>query len=617
MTDEKPDSARNIVEQQTLLIESLPVQMWFLTDEATYGAVNQYHADFVGKAKPETEYRKLRDLFPADVAATCEQSNRAVLESKKTVVSEEWVADSHGVEHLLEITKTPVFDSNGKVKYIACFAIDITSRREAEETQHQNQKRMTTVLTALSVLNKEGFTKIDDAINQTLKLLGEFEKVDRCYVFLFAQDTASNTHEWCAPGVEPQKDNLQNLPLSDMPWWLSRIMTGQDIILSRIADLPAEAFREREVLEAQSIQSLLAVPLRMGQSPIGFLGFDAVHAPRSWDDGTILLIHVAAEGMAHAIARQKTETALAEREANYRAFLESIPDIVIVGDHEGQILYSNPTASAKLGYAPDKLKNMRVIDLHPAWVRKEAEGIVADILAGKRASCPLPVITRDGALLPVETRVSLGTWNGRECILGISKDLSVEQEALQKFAKLFGMNPALMAVSMLPDRRFVEVNSAFLRVLGYSADEVIGKTSAELGLFVNPDQQQQVAGALKEYGRIQEVEMQVKTKDGAIRDGLFSGEIIESQGKRYFLTVMIDITDRKRAEIEREKTLQELRLALAEVKTLRGIVPICAWCKKVRDDRGYWEQVESYVSKHTEAEFSHGICPECAKEQLP
>jgi hypothetical protein len=80
---------------------------------------------------------------------------------------------------------------------------------------------------------------------------------------------------------------------------------------------------------------------------------------------------------------------------------------------------------------------------------------------------------------------------------------------------------------------------------------------------------------------------------------------------------MIDITERKQVEVERDKTIQELRLAIAEVKTLRGIVPICANCKKIRDDKGYWEQVELYVSRHTEAAFTHSICPDCAKKLYP
>jgi len=617
MADIRSNYDKDAVERQALLIDMVPIQMWFLSDAVTYGSVNQCHADFIGKAKPEIEGRKLHDLFPDDVAATCEQSNRAVLESKQTVVSEEWGTDSHGARHLLEITKTPVSDGSGKVIYIACFAIDITFRHETEMIEQQHKARNSAVLGVLNALGMSSSAGLNGAIDQSLKLLGEAEGVDRCYVFLFDQDTASNTHEWCAPGIEPQKQNLQSIPFSDMSWWLNRMMAGHDIILARIADLPAEASREREILEAQSIQSLLVVPMSNGESIIGFLGFDAVRTSRSWDDNAVLLIRVASEGLAHSIARQRAETALITSEANYRKFLEAMADLVVVADQEGRIMFSNPATSARLGYSPDMLRSMHIRDMHPPWVRKEAEAIVADMLAGTKDSCPLPLITRDGALVPVETRVSMGMWSGKPCILGISKDLGKEQEALQKFERFFGMNPALMAVSMLPKRRFVDVNSAFLRTLGYSKDEVVGKTNGEIGLFVNTDQQKQIATTLKEYGRIHEVEIQVKAKDSAILDGLFSGEIIESQGKKYFLSVMINITERKRAEIEREKIVQELRQALAEVKTLRGIVPICANCKKIRDDRGFWEQVESYVTKHTEAEFSHSICPECMKKLYP
>lgn len=78
-----------------------------------------------------------------------------------------------------------------------------------------------------------------------------------------------------------------------------------------------------------------------------------------------------------------------------------------------------------------------------------------------------------------------------------------------------------------------------------------------------------------------------------------------------------DITERKRIEGEREKLIHELREVLAHVKTLSGLVPICASCKKIRDDKGYWNQIESYIEKHSTAEFSHGICPECARKLYP
>jgi PAS domain S-box-containing protein len=78
-----------------------------------------------------------------------------------------------------------------------------------------------------------------------------------------------------------------------------------------------------------------------------------------------------------------------------------------------------------------------------------------------------------------------------------------------------------------------------------------------------------------------------------------------------------EVLERKRAEEERERLIAELRNALASVKTLSGMLPICASCKKIRDDKGYWDQLEKYISAHTDARFTHGICPECAQKLYP
>ncbi|MDA8431501.1 MAG: hypothetical protein M0Z60_00905, partial [Nitrospiraceae bacterium] len=75
-----------------------------------------------------------------------------------------------------------------------------------------------------------------------------------------------------------------------------------------------------------------------------------------------------------------------------------------------------------------------------------------------------------------------------------------------------------------------------------------------------------------------------------------------------------EISERQMAEMEREMLIEELREALSNVKTLSGLLPICAWCKKIRDDSGYWRQVEAYVSEHSDAEFTHAICPHCMEK---
>jgi hypothetical protein len=75
-----------------------------------------------------------------------------------------------------------------------------------------------------------------------------------------------------------------------------------------------------------------------------------------------------------------------------------------------------------------------------------------------------------------------------------------------------------------------------------------------------------------------------------------------------------DISERKAEEADRERMVIELQQALAQVRTLRGLIPICAWCKRIRDDQGYWQQLEAYIRDHSEADFTHGMCPDCARE---
>jgi hypothetical protein len=87
-----------------------------------------------------------------------------------------------------------------------------------------------------------------------------------------------------------------------------------------------------------------------------------------------------------------------------------------------------------------------------------------------------------------------------------------------------------------------------------------------------------------------------------------AGEIIGASA------IARDISQQKQAEFERQQLIQSLSEAVKHVRTLTGLLPICATCKRIRDDRGYWQQVETYLSQHSEITFTHGICPECAGE---
>ena len=94
--------------------------------------------------------------------------------------------------------------------------------------------------------------------------------------------------------------------------------------------------------------------------------------------------------------------------------------------------------------------------------------------------------------------------------------------------------------------------------------------------------------------------------------------ILDDEGRvSRMIEYTLDITKRKEMEDERNQLIKSLQDSLAKIKTLSGMLPICASCKKIRDDKGYWNQIETYLHKHSEAEFSHGICPECAKKLYP
>ncbi len=262
--------------------------------------------------------------------------------------------------------------------------------------------------------------------------------------------------------------------------------------------------------------------------------------------------------MADITERRQAELALAEREENFHTFFETLDDMIFVAGLDGRILTTNRAVVDKLGYTPPELATMRILDVHPADRRAEANAVFEAMARGERTVCPLPLAARSGALVPVETRIWRGRWNGVECIFGVSKDLTAEREAQDRFERLFHNNPTLMALSRLPDRKFTDVNEAFLAHLGYKREEVVGRSASELGLFVDPERQRELAKALAAHDRVVDWEMSIRRKDGGVLDGLFSAEVIQGQNHRYLLTVMIDITERKRAESLAREKQQEL-----------------------------------------------------------
>jgi len=124
-----------------ILLDNIQTQVWYLSDPYKYGAVNRAHADFNGCHPEEMAYRKIAELFPADVAEICIQVNKEVFDSGNPVTTEEWLANSSGEMRLLSIYKVPVLNPDSSVDYVVCSAEDITERRVAEEALTESEAR--------------------------------------------------------------------------------------------------------------------------------------------------------------------------------------------------------------------------------------------------------------------------------------------------------------------------------------------------------------------------------------------------------------------------------------------------------------------------------------------
>lgn len=214
--------------------------------------------------------------------------------------------------------------------------------------------------------------QIDASIQETLGEVGTVMQVDRSYVFLLSTDGTHmiNTHEWCAPGVEPQIKNLQSLPANTYPWWMRKLQRFENIHIPRVCELPPEAAAEKEALTAQGIQSLVVAPIVYAKSLWGFAGFDSVHAERHWHENEIHWLRITADMIANALARKRAEATLLESNQFVTSLLRAIPVAVFFKDQQGRYLGCNDTFTEIMGVTSDEIQGKTVFELWPGDMAK-------------------------------------------------------------------------------------------------------------------------------------------------------------------------------------------------------------------------------------------------------
>lgn len=306
----------------------------------------------------------------------------------------------------------------------------------------------------------------------------------------------------------------------------------------------------------------------------------------------------------------------------YKSLFENSFSIkLILHPETGRIIDANKSACRYYGYSRKKMITMFIRDINTL----SQDQIFEEMQNAKTEHRNFFLFRHrlaNGELRDVEVHSGPITIGNEKVLYSIIHDVTerkqmerqVEQER-QFSESLINSLPGVMYVF---DQlgRFERWNDNLEHLTGYSAYQIQDMNPLD---FIAPEDKMRVREAIgKVFQKGQAaVEAGLSTAEGQIIPYLFTGYRFVEQEMKYLVGIGLDISDRVRAEAEKENLIVKLQETLSEVKQLSGLLPICAACKNIRDDKGYWNQIESYIKAHSEAEFSHSICPDCARRLYP
>lgn len=427
------------------------------------------------------------------------------------------------------------------------------------------------------VLQKLGFslaitTEIDEALQQSVEVMKTITEIDMMGIMLFNTESGELQH---LDHFGCDKEIIAVFESFALDHEEARLIKSGEIIF----DSTKNVYGDTEfypICEKNQLQSVAVIPVRHDNSSIGVIkaGFKKEHVLTSSMQHLLLTF---AEQIGRALVRIKSSTAVLQSQTNFRLMFEAIDDYMFIFNEEGYILKTNPIVEKNLGYDKEELIGRTILDLHPANRIVEAKQIIDKIIVGKQHTSPIPLVTKAGELLPVETKVVLGEWDGEFAMFAISRDISERIEAESKLRNselrwefaLESTGDGIWDWDLNTGEVFF--SDSWKYMLGLQPDEVEGSYN-EWQKRIHPDEVDLVTKELNRYldSRIPEfyVEHRMLCKNGDYKWILERGKAIsmdEMGNPERMIVSQTDISTRKEYEnslmdaLSKEKELNELK----------------------------------------------------------